>query len=155
MKKMKARLRDDRGESLAEVLIALLVSSLALVMLALMVQSTNAMVQMSKDSMHRYMKANNGVVEKTGEVPAGGSDGAPEETTPETGPDAEGDEEPGHAAVVSVSSGSLQFLTKPSSDSGNERLTKLTDESSDSISVVYYINDAVPHASVVSYKKGS
>lgn len=153
-KKLRARLRSNRGETLTEVLIALLVSSLALVMLALMVQSTNAIVQRSKDVMKKYMKANNVVVEKADSLPGGGSDDDSDDPESETG------DEPGEveddSPAVSSSSGSVQFLAKSSSDAaGSEHLTKLTDDSGESISVVYFMNNTMPDEPVVSYKKGS
>ena len=43
MKKMRSRLRSQKGESIAEVLVAVLVSMVALTMLALMITATTKM----------------------------------------------------------------------------------------------------------------
>ncbi len=59
MKKMIKKLKAQAGESIAEVLIALLISSVALVMLASMISSTQSMVSKSKTKMSAYYQANN------------------------------------------------------------------------------------------------
>lgn len=60
---MKRRLldkvRSQAGESIAEVLVALLISSIALVMLASMISSTTNMVNNSKTTMEKYYACNN------------------------------------------------------------------------------------------------
>ena len=54
IKKVKSR----AGETIAEVLVALLISSVALVMLAGMIASTTSMVTQSKSKMEKYYEAN-------------------------------------------------------------------------------------------------
>ena len=53
------KLRSSRGESISEVLVALLISSLALVMLASMISSTTSLVTKSRDVLSEYYDANN------------------------------------------------------------------------------------------------
>ena len=53
------KLRSNRGESISEVLVALLISSLALVMLASMISSTTSLVTKSRDVLSEYYDANN------------------------------------------------------------------------------------------------
>lgn len=48
----------NKGESIAETLIALLIASVALVMLASMIQSTNSLVLTSENKMNEYYEAN-------------------------------------------------------------------------------------------------
>lgn len=52
------KLKSQVGESIAEVLIALLISSLALVMLASMISSTTSMVSRGKSAMKEYYACN-------------------------------------------------------------------------------------------------
>ena len=58
-KKLRRRVKNQAGETIAEVLIALLISSLALVMLASMISATQSMVSKSKTKMDEYYAANN------------------------------------------------------------------------------------------------
>ena len=57
-RKIKKRIHTQDGESIAETLIALLLASLALVMLASMIQSTSSIVIKSKNKMDEYYTAN-------------------------------------------------------------------------------------------------
>lgn len=56
--KQKKRLRSQAGETIAEVLIALLISVLALTMLAMMISSTVGLVNASKEKMNDYYTGN-------------------------------------------------------------------------------------------------
>ena len=56
-KKIKARLRSQAGETLAETLLALLVASLALVMLAGALSAAGSMIATSKRGMENYLAA--------------------------------------------------------------------------------------------------
>ena len=56
--KLKKRLRSQAGETIAEVLIALLISVLALTMLAMMISSTVGLVNRSKEKMNEYYDQN-------------------------------------------------------------------------------------------------
>lgn len=53
-RKLKKCLRSQAGETIAEVLVALLVSALALTMLATMITSTVKMVDIGKTKMSQY-----------------------------------------------------------------------------------------------------
>ena len=55
---MMKKIKTQSGESIAEVLIALLISSLALVMLASMISSTLRLVKTSENKMDAYYAAN-------------------------------------------------------------------------------------------------
>jgi len=84
MKRMKERilkkLRGNSGESLAEVLIALLIAALALTMLASVISSTAKMLTRGKLKMSEYYKANEVVAAQKDAAPAADEPGAP---TPE------------------------------------------------------------------------
>ncbi len=56
--KLKKRLRSQAGETIAEVLISLLIAALSLVMLATMISATVNMVNTSKEKMISYYDAN-------------------------------------------------------------------------------------------------
>lgn len=53
-----SKIQNQIGESISEVLIALLISSIALVMLASMISATNSMVGKSKSKMEEYYSQN-------------------------------------------------------------------------------------------------
>ena len=55
----KKRLRSSRGESIAEVLVSLLISAVALVMLASMISASSRMISESRDSFAEYYERNN------------------------------------------------------------------------------------------------
>ena len=58
MNKTMQRIKSQAGESIAEVLIALLISSLALVMLASMISATQSMVSKSEIKLNDYYQEN-------------------------------------------------------------------------------------------------
>ena len=64
-KKIRSRLKSNRGESLAEVLIAVMISALGLVLLASMINGAKEAVTRSKETVSTYMTANNRIVERT------------------------------------------------------------------------------------------
>lgn len=64
--KIKAKLKSGKGESIAEVLVSLLISSLALVMLASMINSSSRIIQSSKVNMESYYSANNKLEARAG-----------------------------------------------------------------------------------------
>ena len=68
-KKVLEKLRSRRGDSIAEVLIALLISVVALVMLAGMITSSTRLIQRSKDAMEQYDAANNALSAMTANAP--------------------------------------------------------------------------------------
>ena len=63
MKKIKEKLRSAAGETLAETLIALLVASFALMLLAGMISSTTNLVTSSREKMNSYYEANTALEE--------------------------------------------------------------------------------------------
>ena len=69
MEKISRKLRGKTGESIGETLIALLISSLALMMLAGAVSSAGTIVQKSKAAFNDYYTKNNAVADQT--APAG------------------------------------------------------------------------------------
>ena len=69
--KLKRKLRSRAGESIAEVLVALLIAALAMATLAGMIGATYSMVEKSKTTMKSYVDANNGLVTQD----SGGTDG--------------------------------------------------------------------------------
>lgn len=70
MDKCRRRLKNRGGETITEVLVALLISALALTMLAAMVASASRMVDASRDSLDAYYKAENGLAASSG-APSG------------------------------------------------------------------------------------
>ena len=68
MKTMKAKicakLRAGRGETLAEVLVALLIAALALTMLASVIAASSRMITQSKAKMKTYYEANDALAEQ-------------------------------------------------------------------------------------------
>ncbi len=58
-KKLLEKLRSRRGESIAEVLVAMLISAVALVLLASMIVSSSRLILRSRDRMAEYDAANN------------------------------------------------------------------------------------------------
>ncbi len=69
-KRMLEKLRSRRGDSLAEVLVAMLISAVALVMLASMIASSGRMIRRSRESMENYDAANNVLASMPDTVPA-------------------------------------------------------------------------------------
>ncbi len=63
---MNKKLCSDKGESIGEVLIALLISSVGLVMLAAMITTSVRMLKQSRSSLIDYVAAENTVVEQSG-----------------------------------------------------------------------------------------
>lgn len=60
--RLRKRIKSENGESIAEVLVALLIAAIALMMLASMISSTVSMVNKSKTKMDEYYN-NNAVLE--------------------------------------------------------------------------------------------
>jgi type II secretory pathway component PulJ len=69
-KKVLDKLRSRRGDSIAEVLISLLISVVALVMLAAMITSSTRLIQRSRDAMEKYDAANNVLASMPETVPS-------------------------------------------------------------------------------------
>lgn len=58
MRKIKEKIINNAGESIGEVLVALLISGLALLMLAGAIASSSRLVEKSKDTQAKYYSAN-------------------------------------------------------------------------------------------------
>ena len=71
--RIKEKLHNNKGESIAEVLVSLLISSLALVMLASMINSSSRIIQSSKVNMESYYSANNALEARTGTASGSGT----------------------------------------------------------------------------------
>lgn len=71
--RMHHKLKSKKGESITEVLVALLISALAIVLLAGMVNASTNMILKSKNKMEKYANAENSVVERNGNEPATGT----------------------------------------------------------------------------------
>ena len=56
------KIKSDRGDSIAEVLIALLISAVALVMLASMISSSTSMIDSSKKKIAEYYVPSDGSI---------------------------------------------------------------------------------------------
>ena len=67
--RIKKKLASQAGESIGETLVALLISALALVMLAGAVSAGMRVVTNSKDKMDEYYKVNNAVVARETSAP--------------------------------------------------------------------------------------
>ena len=65
--RITARLRSAKGESISEVLVALLISTLALIILVTMVQRSTLLVQNSARTMDNYIGAENNLAEPNGD----------------------------------------------------------------------------------------
>ncbi len=63
-KRIRKKFHSSSGESIAETLIALLISSLALVMLASMISSTSNILSQSKNAMNNYYTEINKLAEQ-------------------------------------------------------------------------------------------
>lgn len=127
MKKLKSRLRNQKGESIAEVLVAVLLSAVGLMMLATMISATSKMVIRSKTLTKEYVEQNNLLVEK----------GSSTRT--------------GTVEIKLVDSLTDIETDIKLYDDGNYE----EESASTEIPVLYYINNKIGNVSVTSYKKGS
>ncbi len=66
MKKIRAKLASNAGESIGETLVALLIGSLALVMLAGAVSSGTRVILRSKEKIEEYYRENNRITSMNG-----------------------------------------------------------------------------------------
>lgn len=64
--KLIKRIKSRSGETIAEVLVALLISALGIVLLAGMINSSTSMVTGSKDKIRSYVSADNELVDPSG-----------------------------------------------------------------------------------------
>ena len=128
--RIRDRLRNQDGDSIAEVLIALLISSLALVMLASMITSSTKIITGSKTKMNDYYAACNSV-------------------TTYTVPTVEEGKSPN---VVSDSTKKVS-ITFPDAAGKIDGLKPAEDGSGFSYPVDYYKNMVFPGKAVISFKK--
>lgn len=131
-KKIRARLSSRSGESLSEVLIALVVSSLALVMLASMVNTTNDIVNRSKEVVKTYVEQNNTLVAKASNDGNGQGNG--------------------DGADNSTFEGSAVFKIKSGTQMNEIKLTE--EQTARTIALKFFVNRTLNSVEVTSYKKG-
>ena len=62
MKKLIKKIKSQTGESISETLVALLISSLALVMLAGAISSSSGLITKSRDKLDKYYSANEDMI---------------------------------------------------------------------------------------------
>ena len=79
--KLKKRLRSQAGETIAEVLVALLISVVGLVLLASMIISSTGLVAKTKAAYDRFVEAENVLAAKPESVPEDMEDVVAAETT--------------------------------------------------------------------------
>lgn len=70
-KSLRNKLQSETGESIAEVLVALLISAIALMMLAGMITSSTNTVTRSRTAMNTYIEEGNRIVERSGTYAGG------------------------------------------------------------------------------------
>ncbi len=66
MKKIRAKLKSRKGDSIAEVLVALLIAGVALVLLASMITSSTNIISRSRERMETYYADNNALAAQSG-----------------------------------------------------------------------------------------
>lgn len=71
MKKLKQKLRSRAGESISETLVAVLISALALVMLAGAMSAATSVVNRSRDKLNEYYNGNETMMESGTELTQG------------------------------------------------------------------------------------
>jgi len=128
MKKLRSRLRNKKGESIAEVLVAVLLAAIGLTMLATMISVTGKLVIRSKNLTKEYVAQNNQLVEKA-------------DTSARTG------------SVRVLQEDSNSTVATPIKLYDDPTANK-EDASYFDISVKYYVNRSVGNVEVTSYKKG-
>lgn len=63
LKKVRNKIKNNNGESISEVLVALLISTLGLVMLATMITTSTKLVTRSEESMDQFVEAENALAD--------------------------------------------------------------------------------------------
>ena len=69
--RLQRKLRGCRGESIAEVLVAVLISALGLALLAGMISGAVNLIQSGEESMQEYVERENALAARTGASEAG------------------------------------------------------------------------------------
>ena len=124
-----ARLRSRRGETLGEVLVAVLVAALGLVILASAVRSSSNIVRKSKEAAEKYVTAERALVNRSAS------------STGENAGSIEG--------VSSVDGSFSVSVGLPGA--GTDSVTRLTDDSADTIDVTFCVNSVLGKKQVISY----
>jgi len=73
MKRIRKKLNSARGESIAEVLVALLISALGLALLAVMITSSVRIIERGRKAVADYVVQENALVERSGSSELTGS----------------------------------------------------------------------------------
>lgn len=71
MKRIVKKIKNNKGESIAETLIALLVSALGIMLLAGMIQTSSKLITNSNDRISKYVEQENAIVEYSGTPTSG------------------------------------------------------------------------------------
>ncbi len=135
MKKLKNR----RGETIAETLVALTIAAIGLVLLASMIQSSSNMIKTSNQQVKRYMAEENRIAVQSAFEASGGTGGE------------SGGESGGTETGTDGSFGTVQINLKEGGVTGQK--IRLTDGSDEDIQVRYYVNTQAQGDTVEMYNK--
>lgn len=69
LKNIRNKIKNNNGESISEVLVALLISTLGLVMLATMITTSTKIITRSEESMKQFVDAENALADPSGISP--------------------------------------------------------------------------------------
>ncbi len=128
--KLAARLKNNAGESLAEVLIALLIAALAMTMLAATISAASKMITNSRTKMDRYYAANDALAVQTKD----------------------------NSKTLTIMISPMKLKTDSTSEyevDSSAAKVKLTANSTEAASTIvyYFVNNELPSTSVISYCK--
>ena len=130
-RKQKNKLLDHTGESIAETLVALLISAVALVMLAAIITSSSNIIKRSRSKLDTYYNGNEYVAKMETVADTDTEGETPTVTNPDDG-------------VISQVSGKVTIALSPA---GNTSLTP------QEIDVTFYRNASFGKNPVISYKE--
>ena len=130
-RKQKNKLLDHTGESIAETLVALLISALALVMLAAIITSSSNIIKRSRSKLDTYYSGNEYVAKMETVADTDPEEGTPTVTDPDEG-------------VTSQASGTVKIEL---SSAGS------TSDFTQTINVIFYKNASFGSKPVISYNK--
>ena len=105
-KQFMTKLRSLKGESISEVLVALLISSLALVMLAAMIATSSRLILNSKEKLNKYYAQNDALSVQA--APEQGQTGAVGKVTLQSG-----------ANTITLTDGETQVYLYSNGESGS------------------------------------
>lgn len=126
IQKMKRKLKRENGETLAEVMIAVLISTLGLVLLASLITSSVSLITDSKKTFTKYANAQNALAWQSKDTSVNQSLG------------------------IEVKNGATIEVHVSVSGSGSSAL-QITDDAGGNIPVVYYKNETLSHKPVIAY----